>query len=248
MTDLTLTCPGCGAPAEPGRPCAYCGRALVTMICPKCSAAAFEGMEYCPKCGAPIAHQAIATDQTAKCPRCRVDMDAVKLGIAVARECPDCTGLWIDAEAFDRICGDREQHSSILGAAGAAAPAHSGGQQARDVRYLHCPACDALMNRVNFAKISGVVIDVCKHDGVWLDAGELQRIIGFIDGGGLETSRARERERLVEEQHRLEALKGISSPPEAAWQSTLTMRRGEPRDSAVDVVHLLSTVINFTKR
>jgi Zn-finger nucleic acid-binding protein len=175
-------------------------------------------------------------------------MDAVMLGVAVARECPDCTGLWIDTEAFDRICGDREQHSSILGAAGAApAPRHDG-LRPKDVRYLHCPACNALMNRVNFAKISGVVMDVCKHDGVWLDAGELQRIIGFIDGGGLEASRTRERERLVEEQHRLEALKGTSSPREASWQSTMTMRHGEPRDSAVDVVHLLSTVINFTKR
>ena len=62
------------------------------------------------------------------------------------------------------------------------------------------------MNRVNFAHSSGVILDVCKTDGVWLDRSELQRVLGFVDAGGMTVSRARERERLVEEQRRLTAL------------------------------------------
>ena len=41
------------------------------------------------------------------------------------------------------------------------------------------------MNRVNFARISGVVVDVCKGHGTFLDPGELHAIVQFIHGGGL---------------------------------------------------------------
>ncbi len=50
------------------------------------------------------------------------------------------------------------------------------------------------MNRVNFARVSGVILDICKADGVWFDREELRRIVEFIRAGGLETSRERERE------------------------------------------------------
>jgi Zn-finger nucleic acid-binding protein len=42
---------------------------------------------------------------------------------------------------------------------------------------VHCPTCEGDMERLEFAAISGVVIDVCPDHGVWLDAGELERII-----------------------------------------------------------------------
>jgi Zn-finger nucleic acid-binding protein len=218
------------------------------VLCPKCSAAAFEGTHFCPKCGASIEHEVVASDQTARCPRCRVDMQSVKLGAATARECPGCSGLWLEAQAFDRICGDREQRSSVLGAAGASAPPPNG-IHPDDIRYLRCPSCAKLMNRVNFARISGVVIDVCKHDGVWLDAGELQRLIGFIDAGGLETARSRERERLVDEQHRLEAMRMGPGAPAQTWQETrtATVRLDDHHGAVVDAVRLLGDLL-FNQR
>jgi Zn-finger nucleic acid-binding protein len=59
------------------------------------------------------------------------------------------------------------------------------------------------MNRVNFARCSGVVVDVCKGHGTWFDRNELQRIIDFIRGGGLTVSRSREKRELEEERQRL---------------------------------------------
>jgi hypothetical protein len=41
------------------------------------------------------------------------------------------------------------------------------------------------MNRSNFAKVSGVVIDVCRPHGAWFDRGELGAIRAFLRGGGL---------------------------------------------------------------
>ena len=48
------------------------------------------------------------------------------------------------------------------------------------------------MVRKNFGGSSGVIIDVCRGHGIWLDHRELERILDFVHRGGL--MRARERE------------------------------------------------------
>jgi Zn-finger nucleic acid-binding protein len=62
------------------------------------------------------------------------------------------------------------------------------------------------MNRINFARCSGVVVDVCKGHGTWFDRDELSRIVEFIRGGGLDAARAREKAALEEERRQLESL------------------------------------------
>jgi len=59
------------------------------------------------------------------------------------------------------------------------------------------------MNRNNFAKTSGVVVDICRDHGVWFDADELPAIIEFIRKGGMEKARERERNDLRDQQNRL---------------------------------------------
>ena len=59
------------------------------------------------------------------------------------------------------------------------------------------------MNRINFAKCSGVIVDVCKGHGTWFDKQELTRIIEFIREGGLEASRQREKAHIEEERRQL---------------------------------------------
>ena len=54
--------------------------------------------------------------------------------------------------------------------------------------YVACPDCGKIMNRQNFGKRSGVIIDVCRGHGTWFDADELSRVIAFVEGGGLEAS------------------------------------------------------------
>src|SRR5208283_2507612 len=67
------------------------------------------------------------------------------------------------------------------------------------VKYLPCPQCQNLMNRHNFADISGVVINTCRTCGVWLDNQELSHIVHFIEAGGMEKAHEHE---LQEEAHR----------------------------------------------
>ena len=59
------------------------------------------------------------------------------------------------------------------------------------------------MNRINFARLSGTVIDVCKGHGTFLDRGELHQVVRFILDGGMDRLRRVEREELIEEQRRL---------------------------------------------
>ena len=62
------------------------------------------------------------------------------------------------------------------------------------------------MNRVNFASGAKVILDICRDHGTFFDRDELHRVVTFIQAGGLERARAREREALKEEQARLRAL------------------------------------------
>ena len=38
---------------------------------------------------------------------------------------------------------------------------------------------------MNYARISGVIVDYCKRHGFWLDNGELEKIAAFVASGGL---------------------------------------------------------------
>jgi Zn-finger nucleic acid-binding protein len=67
------------------------------------------------------------------------------------------------------------------------------------VKYIPCPLCHTSMNRVNFGKVSGVIVDVCRNHGTWFDGGELTRVVAFAASGGLAKTRAREQQ---EEQER----------------------------------------------
>ena len=54
------------------------------------------------------------------------------------------------------------------------------------VGYIRCPVCKELMNRVNYGKKSGVVVNKCSLHGVWLDSGFLNHLIGWTRAGGFE--------------------------------------------------------------
>lgn len=137
------------------------------------------------------------------CPRCQVEMEAVAVGAATLRECARCSGLWVEAAAFEQICADREQQAVVLNGAVARRAVAEGSNVEGHVRYMPCPQCAQLMNRINFARCSGVVVDVCKGHGTWFDRDELQRVVEFIRAGGMSAARAREIEQLTEERRQL---------------------------------------------
>jgi Zn-finger nucleic acid-binding protein len=139
------------------------------------------------------------------CPRCRVNTKEVTLGNSTLRECPVCEGLWVDTVALHQITTDRERQTSILGEAANIIP--DARLVPERVRYVPCPVCKTLMNRINFAKCSNVIVDVCKPHGTWFDKDELHRIVKFISAGGMDVARAKEIEQLEQKRRELEAAK-----------------------------------------
>ena len=205
MSEPALRCPGCGAPATADAACCgYCGSALATVTCAACFAAMFAGSRFCARCGAEAQRELLEENTPFSCPRCREKMQALTLGATTVRECAACGGLWLDPESLQRLADGREERAGVVSALAVRAATVTAPRDV--VRYVPCPRCEKLMNRRNFAQSSGVVLDVCARHGVWLDRGELERVLGFVSGGGLARARTRERERLVEEQRRLVAL------------------------------------------
>lgn len=202
MQAETLNCPNCGAASFADQPqCQFCGSRLATVSCPSCFAMMFIGSKHCPRCGAAALAPRPMGDEKRKCPRCQNEMSFLTIGATAVRECERCLGLWIDVAAFEKICADREQQSAVLGTA-SPAPTNAVRETSK-VNYVPCPECSQLMNRINFARCSGVIVDICKGHGTWFDRDELSRIVEFIRGGGLEASREREKAAIKEERARL---------------------------------------------
>ncbi|MGH9881006.1 MAG: zf-TFIIB domain-containing protein [Pyrinomonadaceae bacterium] len=202
MNVETLNCPMCGAATSSDAPhCQYCGSRLATISCSSCFGLMFRGSKFCQRCGAAAGVRELDSSASRKCPRCRIEMQSITIGATALRECERCLGLWLDLLSFEKLCADREQQSAVLGAA-SPAPQNPVGAASK-VSYVPCPECSKLMNRINFARCSGVVVDVCKGHGTWFDRDELSRIVEFIHAGGLEASRTREKLAIEEERQRL---------------------------------------------
>src|SRR5438067_6205265 len=169
MNPQNLNCPNCGAAISSDSPrCQYCESKLATVACASCFGMMFLGSKHCPHCGAAAVDATSAELSVLKCPRCKIAMSSVKIGGEAMRECERCGGLWLDVATLDRICANREEQSAMLGGA-SLTPAHHLELNADALRisYVPCPQCGQLMNRINFARCTGVIVDVCKGHGSW---------------------------------------------------------------------------------
>jgi Zn-finger nucleic acid-binding protein len=130
-------------------------------------------------------------------------MVEILVGSTRLKECPKGEGVWVDGVTLQQICNDREKQAAVLGMGGATIPVPSADLE--NIRYRPCPVCGKLMNRVNFAHCSHVIVDVCMAHGTWCDRDELRQIVEFIRGGGLETARARQIEELEQRRRQINA-------------------------------------------
>jgi Zn-finger nucleic acid-binding protein len=158
----------------------------------------YLGSKHCPRCGAAAERQPDVDPTGKKCPRCKSDLRLASVGDSKLLECASCLGLWLDTSTFEKISADREQQAAILGSA-----TLNRSLDKTPISYVPCPECSQLMNRANFARCSGVIIDLCKNHGIWFDRNELSRIIEFIRSGGMELSRAKEKTQVEEERRKL---------------------------------------------
>lgn len=202
-------CGSCGAnlPAE-GRACGYCSAEItleergLSGVCPGCSARLGAGSRFCMECGLAIQPQRLSALRSGvACPRCRGTLRVREIGAASAIECASCAGLWISKTQLEELCARAETSELAAQALGFESATPAAAPLARE-GYIPCLTCSELMLRKNFGGTSGVVIDLCKEHGVWLDHRELGRILAYVRGGGLVRAREREVARLEREAER----------------------------------------------
>src|SRR5262245_35882004 len=204
-----MRCESCGAAFGDGaRACAYCGSELtieergMSGVCPHCHGRMAADAKFCMSCGAEVAPQAFAAAPVgAHCPRCAGALRTRSLTSASVIECGACGGLWLDPKDFDRICERADQQQLALRQL-AERPSPERAADAGEVRYLECIRCRDRMIRRNFGGSSGIILDVCRDHGVWLDHSEMEKVLGFVRAGGLARAREREVERLKDEADR----------------------------------------------
>ncbi|MBC8087579.1 MAG: zf-TFIIB domain-containing protein [Phycisphaerae bacterium] len=139
------------------------------------------------------------------------------MGEQTLHECLACHGIWLATRVVDAIVTDANARALFAPDSAQSAPAlttaraASGGKHATAFRYRRCPACAKMMSRVNIAKISGVIVDRCAQHGTFFDIDELHALVRFLEQGGMDRARTREREALASERRRLQMLMDIDA-------------------------------------
>lgn len=197
----------------------------------------FEGSKFCQHCGKRAVETAV-TDVTklGDCPRCKTGLELLKIGETTLRECERCDGTWADVETFEHLCSRGEEQSAVLGFIG---DRNRTVEPLATVSYVPCPDCSQLMNRSNFAKASGVIIDICKQHGVWFDASELQRIIEFIQKGGMSMARQREKMSIDAERDKLRDEQRMSALQNRKFDMNITDRGDDEKGIKGFILSLL---------
>ncbi len=251
-TGLVLHCPSCGAAVKRGAEnCEYCGAYLdfalkgKTVHCPVCFATTPANSRFCMRCARPIKglveEGKLLEDRL--CPRCRVPMRGRTFGKFSVAQCSECSGVFVPHETFEMM---QESRDRVIFPA---RPIERGEVQTDAyVRYVRCPICRNMMNRTNFARISGVIIDTCRGHGIWFDPGELERIMEFVSVGGLAKAKEVDLRRQKDEEQ-LMRLRNIPITQErvSPYASTGFGGYDEVR-AGIDLVDVVSRVFGFLRR
>jgi Zn-finger nucleic acid-binding protein len=174
------------------------------------------------------------TDPRAACPRCDGRLEQGWHQDMAFSTCAACGGVFVPPETMNRVASSREAPTDLR----AAIPDRPMVRE-KAVRYLRCPTCEKTMNRRVFARVSGIIVDVCREHGVWFDAGELPAVIEFVEKGGLDKARKRaeiEREEARQAAHVARALGSLPTSPPPSERRGASMGIG-------DVVDLVGAIM-----
>lgn len=114
------------------------------------------------------------------CSVCETHMSQINVGIAediLIHNCKECDGVFVTEENLQKTI---KHHIGVLQIVDYGMlrfildnPRH---ESNNDTKYKDCPICKQRMRKLNYASVSGVLVDRCLEHGVWLDSGELQQL------------------------------------------------------------------------
>lgn len=162
--------------------------------CINCAAPLSKDSLTCPYCGTrnEVDLKGMSTvvehpESDRICPRCNIPLQTIDLKIEgkfLIEKCDKCMGMFFDPGELEALMDksvsnvyhiDHKQLQNLQ---------QVKRHQEYGVTYIKCPVCSKLMHRKNFGSMSGVIIDTCKNDGIWLDGGELRQLMEWMKAGG----------------------------------------------------------------
>ncbi|MFW6066907.1 MAG: zf-TFIIB domain-containing protein [Myxococcota bacterium] len=144
--------------------------------------------------------------QKLRCPRCAIPAHALWLGPAEIDLCRTCAGMWFDRGELALVQKASEDEEIHRGIVEALKELRTFGRSGRQRTYLPCPVCTEPMKRVNFAKISGILLDRCPIHGTWASHDDAVRIFELLEDGGARLQAMVDEHRSTELARRLERL------------------------------------------
>lgn len=204
-------CSSCSAPLPPSAiTCDYCGTRNDIDL---------KGVHY---------YTTHETDSERPCPRCGIALKTIDLkldGTFLIERCDRCFGLFFDPGELEALLSATVANVFEINRKRLDNNSKELISAERAVSYVKCPVCSKIMNRVNFGVKSGVVVDRCRNDGVWLDGGELRHLFEWMKAGG----------KLLD-QERKEQLKKEESAQEREQRQKITAMKGDySADSSFDL-------------
>lgn len=175
-------------------------------LCMQCSAPLPANTQVCRYCGVrndidlrgKQAFRVVDAGGERQCPNCAIGLQTVALsreGTLHIERCSECFGLFFDPGELEVLLED-----SVAPVADFNLPLlqninRERYQADRPVKYLKCPVCQVLMNRMLYGYQSGVVVNRCKGHGVWLDNGQISHLLEWKKAGGQLLDRKKTTER-----------------------------------------------------
>jgi Zn-finger nucleic acid-binding protein len=228
-------CGSCGAHvAGDAEGCDYCGSEIVrddsklSLICPECHGRNAEVSRFCTACGVGFSPEPVKVEgYELPCPVCGCLMPPRSIGGIGINECGSCNGIWASGSRLEQLISRaiEAQRKGECPLQGAQPRVKGGNPAAQGVAYRKCPECEAFMQRRNFRKSSGVIIDRCHKHGTWLDADELEQITGFMATGGNPVAEEMLREADRDAAESVKRMR-IGAVSDASWARSSSPTRG----------------------
>jgi Zn-finger nucleic acid-binding protein len=224
--------------------------------CSNCSAPLPVGSIKCQYCGSRndvdlrsihyyTTHE---TESNRICPRCRKTLTTIDLGISgkfLIERCIECFGLFFDPGELDAVLEASVSNVYEINRSQLWQLQNAVNPEEQTVTYIKCPACDTIMNRLNFGGTSGVIVDRCREHGIWLDGGELKRLCEWMKAGGKLLAQERQ-EQLRKEQETAEKKRQMHNLPIAASElDTFDLYSTPLRKQDPDLFEMIFKTIRF---
>ncbi|MCF6323578.1 MAG: zf-TFIIB domain-containing protein [Gammaproteobacteria bacterium] len=194
--------------------------------CISCSAALPAPSNVCEYCGrrndvdlhGVHRYTVVKPNGERSCPRCEVGLHTINLkhdGKFFIERCDQCMGLFFDVNELEALLEqsvsnvfeiNQQRLSAINKELYQRDSANKPSKQ--QAFYVKCPVCRDFMQRKNFGARSGVIIDRCHQHGVWLDGGELKRLMEWKKAGGQLLHEKMAQERSAAKAKRYESVAG----------------------------------------